>query len=52
MESIDLRSVILANMAKIMGEIAEKYNGILSVQVHNGLFSVTTTLCLDEKNEE
>ena len=37
---------------KIMGEIAEKYNGILSVQVHNGLFSVTTTLCLDEKNEE
>ena len=37
---------------KIIGEIAEKYNGILSVQVHNGLFSVTTTLCLDEKNEE
>ena len=37
---------------KIIGEIAEKYNGILSVQVHNGVFSATTTLCLDEKNEE
>lgn len=32
---------------KIIGEIAEKYNGILSVQVRNGIFTVTTNLCLD-----
>ena len=36
---------------KIINGIAEKYNGILSVQVHDGFFAVTTTLCLDENNE-
>lgn len=35
---------------KIIGEIAEKYNGILTVQVHNGIFTVTTNLCLDAPN--
>ena len=34
---------------KIINGIAEKYNGILSVQVRGGFFAVTTTLCLDEK---
>ena len=36
---------------KIINGIAEKYNGILSVQVRGGFFAVTTTLCLDENNE-
>ncbi len=34
---------------KIIREIAEKYNGILNVQAHNGIFTVTTNLCLNEK---
>ena len=36
---------------KIINGIAEKYNGILNVQVRGGFFAVTTTLCLDENNE-
>ena len=36
---------------KIIREIAEKYNGILSIQAHNGIFAVTTNLCLDENIE-
>ena len=36
---------------KIINGIAEKYNGILSVQARDGFFAVTTTLCLDENNE-
>ena len=34
---------------KIIREIAEKYNSILSVQTHNGIFTVTTNLCLNEE---
>ena len=29
----------------------KNYNGILNVQVRDGFFAVTTTLCLDENNE-
>ena len=36
---------------KIINGIAEKYNGILNVQVRGGFFAVTTTLCLDENND-
>lgn len=36
---------------KIIREIAEKYNGILSVETQNGIFAVTTNLCLDENTE-
>ena len=36
---------------KIIGEITEKYNGILSVQARNGIFTVTTNLCLNEQTE-
>ena len=45
------RTVTDTVTAKIINGIAEKYNGILSVQVRGGFFAVTTTLCLDENNE-
>lgn len=37
---------------KITGQIAEKYNGILTTQMQNGVFTATTNLCLVETSEE
>lgn len=37
---------------RIIGQISEKYNGILTVQVQNDVFTVTTNLCLINETKE
>ena len=37
---------------RIIGRIAEKYNGILTTQVRDGVFTLTTNLCLVSETEE